>query len=142
MVWWRAYNRLVDIAPLRTSMASSAILWSAGDLTAQFIESRVARPPDTKPYNWRRTAVQVRAGYVHPRCVHGTCTIACAWRVQTAYASLLWAPAAHYWYALLERGALLMATPGTRRLVALKLAAEMVLLHPVSLVAFFGGAAR
>ena len=32
----------------------------------------------------------------------------------------------------------MMATPGTRRLVALKLAAEMVLLHPVSLVAFFG----
>ena len=74
MVWWRAYNRLVDIAPLRTSMASSAILWSAGDLTAQHIESRVARPPDATPYNWRRTAVQVRAWLVHHGvCVHGGC---------------------------------------------------------------------
>ena len=78
-------------------------------------------------------ACRACAWYVH----HGLCM---AW--QTAYASLLWAPAAHYWYALLERRALLMAMPGTRRLVALKLAAEMVLLHPVSLVAFFGGAAR
>lgn len=114
MGWWRAYNRLVDIAPLRTSVASSAILWSAGDITAQHIERQVAVPPEVAPFNWRRTAVQA------------------------AYASLLWAPVAHYWYALLERRALLLAKPGTRRLVGLKLAAEMVLLHPVSLVAFFG----
>ena len=33
---------------------------------------------------------------------------------------------AHYWYALLEQRALLLAKPGTRRLVGLKLAAEMV----------------
>ena len=58
--------------------------------------------------------------------------------MQAAYASLLWAPAAHCWYALLDRRALLMAKSGSRRLVALKLAAEMVALHPVSLVAFFG----
>ena len=36
---------------------------------------------------------------------------------------------AHYWYALLERRALLLAKPGTRRLVGLKLAAEMVRRH-------------
>jgi hypothetical protein len=91
MVWWRAYNRLVDIAPLRTSVASSAILWSAGDVTAQHIERRVAQPVDAAPYNWRRTAVQVQAWLVHHGvCVHGecmhgvhtvcarTCTMACA----------------------------------------------------------------
>ena len=67
--WWRAYNRLVDIAPLRTSVASSAILWSAGDITAQQIERRVAVPPEVAPFNWRRTAVQVHA--------HGLCTMVC-----------------------------------------------------------------
>ena len=63
--WWRAYNRLVDIAPLRTSVASSAILWSAGDITAQQIERRVAVPPEAAPFNWRRTAVQVHAWLMH-----------------------------------------------------------------------------
>ena len=63
--WWRAYNRLVDIAPLRTSVASSAILWSAGDITAQQIERRVAVPPEVAPFNWRRTAVQVHAWLMH-----------------------------------------------------------------------------
>ena len=147
MVWWRAYNRLVDVAPLRMSMVSSAVLWSAGDLTAQHVENRVARPPAgaaSASYNWRRTAVQVpdvRFVY-NVTCMVACVCMACAWCTQTAYASLLWAPAAHYWYALLDRRVLSVAKPGSRRLVAIKLAAEMVALHPVSLVACQHGSTR
>ena len=111
--WWRAYNRLVDAAPLRASVASSAVLWCAGDVTAQHIERRGTAPIGALSYDWRRTAVQ------------------------TVYASLVWAPMAHYWYEKLDALVLSVARAGSRRFVAAKLAAEMVALHPVSLVAFF-----
>ena len=139
-----AYSRTLDRHPVKTQMASSAVIWSAGDVAAQSLENGMLRRMRTvtaeAQHDWRRTLVQ------------------------TTYAALVWAPMAHHWYEVLDRGVLSIAKAGTRRFVAAKLGLEMcgpacvckeccawphtraytpahrhrIGLHPVSLVAFFG----
>lgn len=121
---WKFYGAALESYPVRTQMASSALIWCAGDLSAQCLEQKL------KERSIRR---------------HGTVSsvspLVVDWRrtgVQTSYAGLVWAPGAHFWYMALDRMALSVARAGTGRFVAAKLALEMVALHPVSLITFFG----
>jgi len=121
---WRFYGLALESAPVRTQMASSAVIWAGGDLSAQLLEQKLAA---------RSKRRHGASGSSSP--------LAIDWRrtgVQTGYAGLVWAPGAHFWYEALDRIAHSLARAGTRRFVAAKLALEMVALHPVSLVAFFG----
>lgn len=123
----KAYCHALEARPLQTQMLSSAALWSAGDLAAQRFErlsttrERAAAGVDAASrthlhqLDWQRTAVQ------------------------TAYASCVWAPVAHYWYEMLDRTVQRVVSPRAgMRFVVAKLVAEMVALHPLSLLAFFG----
>jgi len=125
-VVWSRYVRALEAQPVCTQMGSSAVLWCVGDLVAQGAERRL---------------------HLHPKHAHrkepdssSERVSSVDWRrvgVQTAYAAFVWAPAAHYWYELLDRTAHRLARAGTRRFVAVKLGLEMIALHPVSLAAFF-----
>ena len=99
-----AYSRTLHQHPVRTQMASSAVIWGAGDVAAQRLEGGMLSrqsTPQPPPHDWRRTLVQ------------------------TSYSALVWAPMAHHWYEVLDRTVLSIAKAGTRRFVAAKLGLEM-----------------
>ena len=121
---WRAYGRLLSTYPVRTQMATTAVIWCAGDIAAQRLE-RARKPPSSSGGRG------VRAAVAPPAQDWGRT------RLQTVYSALVWAPMAHYWYEALDRLVLRVAKAGTRRFVGAKLALEMAALHPVSLLAFF-----
>ena len=105
---WRAYGRILASNPLLTQMSHSAMLWSAGDVAAQLLESKNNRTVDLQ-----------RVG------------------IQSAYAGLIWAPLAHFWYENLDKFVRRLAAAQSMKFVGLKLGLEMALLHPISLLAFF-----
>jgi protein Mpv17 len=146
---WRAYGRLLSTYPVRTQMASSAVIWCAGDLVAQRLERRRQENQPSEPSaasSWQETDAVSNASDTAParqEANAGETTPQASsinWRrtqVQTIYATLVWAPMAHYWYETLDRLVVRLAEAGTWRFVGTKLALEMVALHPVSLFAFF-----
>mmetsp|Transcript_1381 Transcript_1381/g.1843 ORF Transcript_1381/g.1843 Transcript_1381/m.1843 type:complete len:202 (-) Transcript_1381:168-773(-) len=115
-LWFSIYNRLLDRRPVATSMVTSGLLWFTGDLFAQQID--LAGKEEENKLDWGRTAVN------------------------TIYASAIWAPLGHYWYAYLDhvtRRTLANRFPPTSpRFVFMKMALEIVALHPLSLLSFFG----
>ena len=130
---WRLYGLALESSPVRTQMASSAVIWAGGDLSAQLIEQKLEQKLAAHSNSRIRKALDGAAGSSLP--------LAIDWRrtgVQTGYAGLVWAPGAHVWYSTLDRIAYSVARAGTHRFVAAKLTLEMVALHPVSLAAFFG----
>lgn len=107
------YEKAFKRHPLKTQMVTSAFLWCGGDLAAQKIEKKTKEEPEQ--IDWRRSAVQAM------------------------YASVVWAPLAHRWYEVLDKMALRLAKiPKSPRFVATKVALEILALHPLSLLAFFG----
>lgn len=121
------YTRALEAHPVRTQMMSSAALWCSGDLIAQALEHR--RLPFSR--GQAGTLVESLERQQQPLDVRRTI-------VQTTYAALVWAPVAHFWYESLDRVARKVAQVGSRRFLLSKLALELAILHPVSLVAFFG----
>jgi len=139
-----AYSASLDKRPMLTEMFTSGIIWGLGDLATQQME-RVAT---------NNAATDVAAKSTT------TTSSSIDWRRtfhQTAYASLIWGPIAHKWYQVLDRFAKSIVAAGAStvlsskraaaaassspRLLAVtttKLALEMIVLHPVSLLAYFG----
>lgn len=115
-----AYGVSVSKQPLLTAMGTSGSLWCVGDVVTQSFE-------------WKNC----NAGKTG-----GTQTCLLDYRrllSQTAYATLFWGPAAHKWYHWLDswcRANIAASRPG--RIVAAKVAMEMLVLHPVGLLAYFG----
>uniref|UniRef100_A0A7S4C1H2 Uncharacterized protein n=1 Tax=Chrysotila carterae TaxID=13221 RepID=A0A7S4C1H2_CHRCT len=146
---WQAYGQALETSPIKAQMLSSAIIWCAGDLSAQWLEHRAARLDGAQQpscvevlaQSAPRTPPSEQSAEDSVRTSSSTQPLRFDWRrttVQTVYAAVVWAPVAHHWYEALDRVVLKMASAGSRRFVAAKLGLEMVALHPVSLLAFFG----
>lgn len=110
-----AYSASLAKRPLLTEMITSGGLWCLGDVVTQYMEQQ----QQGHNVDWRRTASQ------------------------TVYAAAVWGPAAHVWYHWLDAacrkwwgGNNNSVRPS--RLVATKLALEVVALHPVAILAYFG----
>jgi protein Mpv17 len=137
--YWRiiltAYGRALDKHPMITEMTTSGLIWCLGDLATQRIESNyhnqktiIPDGADDKEIDWKRT-------------YH-----------QTLYAAFIWGPLGHKWYQVLDRvattivkrsnklpgGGGMVSMSSRPRFVVTKLVLEMVALHPISLLAFFG----
>eukprot|EP00978_Attheya_sp_CCMP212_P002606 scaffold5310_cov54-Attheya_sp.AAC.7 len=111
------YSSTLEKNPLLTQMTTSAALWCAGDLFAQMMENGNRENSIIQSIDWHRTALQ------------------------GGYASCIWAPFAHHWYEILDKVAVRIAKTTSQtngRFLATKMALEIVALHPLSLLAFFG----
>uniref|UniRef100_A0A7S4N135 Peroxisomal membrane protein 2 n=1 Tax=Odontella aurita TaxID=265563 RepID=A0A7S4N135_9STRA len=139
MISW--YSRILEAYPVRTEMVTSALLWFAGDILAQSLEQKdkmkqgkKIEPPVSKGNTFDQTnKMDASTVSMQPPSMD--------WKrasIQTAYAALVWAPLGHHWYEFLDRAALRVAKAGTKTFVGVKLALEIVALHPVALAAFFG----
>jgi protein Mpv17 len=108
------YGASLDAFPVLTEMCTSGFIWFVGDLTTQYIE-HINSNTGKKAY------LDVK------RTFH-----------QTLYASIIWGPIAHKWYHLLDQLAIVMiANPTPSKMIATKLLLEIVLLHSLSLLAYF-----
>ena len=109
-----AYGASLDAFPVYTEMCTSGFIWLIGDLTTQYVENVNSNTGKKSTFDVRRT-------------FH-----------QTFYASTIWGPIAHKWYHLLDQLAIIViANPTPSKMIATKLLLEIVLLHSISLLAYF-----
>eukprot|EP00961_Rhodomonas_salina_P249485 3372179-Rhodomonas_salina.1 len=108
-------------------MASSAVIWGLGDVTAQCLVPRQTQHASTKGWHAESGGAAKREAVKLERTAK-----------QVAYASLVWTPVASFWYKLLETVACKVARQGTAKFVGTKVALEIVAFHPISLAAYFG----
>jgi protein Mpv17 len=109
-----AYGASLDAFPVLTEMCTSGFIWFVGDLTTQYMEH-------VNSNTGKKASMDVK------RTFH-----------QTLYASIIWGPIAHKWYHLLDQLAIVLITnPTPSKMIATKLLLEIVLLHSISLLAYF-----
>jgi protein Mpv17 len=134
------YERLVSRYPVATASVTSGILWGSGDIAAQYLESRTNA---TKLSHSHSSSTAFSSNTVAAATIIDWRRVA----VQSFYASVLWAPCAHYWYRYLDRWAHQAAAAvvaNQNRLLARKgavlfskVAMEAALLHPIALFVYF-----
>ncbi|XP_078175297.1 peroxisomal membrane 22 kDa (Mpv17/PMP22) family protein [Carex rostrata] len=120
---WRWYQSCLEVHPVKTQMASSAVLWGLGDMGAQAVTHRTHIRKQTlasdeeKDFkvNWRRVGITSMFGFTFV------------------------GPVGHYWYEYLDRyiRQRLLMKPNSAKFVATKVAADGLLFGPVDLLVFF-----
>ena len=124
-------------------MVTSGVLWFGGDILAQLLERRLDGDGGATAISGGSHATAAAAAAssaVSPSTCSAADVATLDWdraRIQTIYAALIWAPFGHYWYQWLDKAAHSITPPGTTKFVGVKLALEMILLHPIGLTAFF-----
>ena len=126
-----AYSVSLAKRPLATEMTTSGALWCLGDVVTQSMEQR----DNNKNNQSAMVASSQQQQQQHDW--DGRRTLS-----QTLYAALVWGPAAHMWYHGLEAACqrwLPLQKNGYKpwHRVATKVALEVVVLHPVALLAYF-----
>ena len=138
---WSLYNQLLDQFPLQTEMATSSVLWFAGDVLAQKLEFKNKSPELSAPISTAVTSTSTLTTTT-------TTNSSIDWHrvgIQTIYAGIIWGVAGHYWYHWLDQQVSKLVPSidddnnisSKIRFVFTKLGLEMLLLHPISLLAFF-----
>jgi protein Mpv17 len=122
---WGQYLRAVQHRPVATGIATSAVLWLAGDTVAQLIEKT------SEPSNNRQDAKRRVPGDtpIDLRRLLGT----------TVEGSIVNGGIGVYWYAFLDKfvGTTLGLASGSAAFVAAKVGLECVLWHPFTLSLFW-----
>ncbi|KAJ3694552.1 hypothetical protein LUZ60_010032 [Juncus effusus] len=120
---WRWYQSCLAVHPVKTQMASSAVLWALGDIGAQavthstFVKKQPLISEEEKKFkiNWRRAAITSTFGLTFV------------------------GPVGHFWYEYLDKyiRTRLLMQPKTLKFVATKVAADGLLFGPLDLLVFF-----
>jgi protein Mpv17 len=124
---WGQYLRAVQHRPVATGIATSAVLWLAGDTVAQLIER--AEATESGGSHAGGGDHKKPAAFPDLRRLFGT----------TAEGSLVAGGLGVYWYAFLDKfvGTTLGLASGSAAFVAAKVGLECVLWHPFTLSLFW-----
>jgi protein Mpv17 len=113
---WARYASALDRFPFRTQMASSAVIWFAGDVVAQRMAQRMAQSPgrDASPFDITRS-------------LHH------AW-----FGGLVEGTAGHVWYKQLDLWANRWFARGSSRFIAAKVAMDGLVFGPLHTGGYMG----
>uniref|UniRef100_A0A7S3VGX4 Peroxisomal membrane protein MPV17 n=1 Tax=Dunaliella tertiolecta TaxID=3047 RepID=A0A7S3VGX4_DUNTE len=106
---WQSYERALHRRPVPTQMATSAVLWGAGDVLAQ----RVAEGKASKDIDKRRVGLT------------------------SVFGLSFMGPVGHYWYLGLDAMAHKYFAAGSSRLIATKVIVDSLILGPLYVIAFY-----
>ena len=129
------YGRMMASNPLRTSALTGSVLWSSGDLVAQFLEGAESheRTGGSHATKDEIGADSRKAGILgtHIDCYRTAGTV--------VHGTLIGGAGTYLWFNFLDyvvRGALRL-TPGGLPFVGAKLGLEIAIWHPTSLLAYW-----